>query len=145
VQTHLHVDQINITIVFLLHREETMGITAIKRITNNFTSSVTVSNSENPDKPKNGGTVASRRSIEVDMWIPWATKESDLDDHSITVTLSRGRPAKVYQGALLDGDFVRVIPPGGTFPGHHIGGPARVDGDRHMRISRSGKISVEII
>ena len=119
-----------------------MGITAIKRIINRFPSKVEVTNLENPDKPNNSGVVARSRELEVDMWIPWATKAADVDKHSIHVSLSRGRAVTIYQGELADGDFVRVMTRGDRFPGSHIGGHAEVNGDRHMKISRSGAISL---
>jgi hypothetical protein len=122
--------------------EDVVGITAIKLISNDTSSAVTVRNSENPRKRKNGGTVPALGSLDVDMWIPWSREPEELTKHCITVNLGRGKSFTIHQSDDVDGDFVRILSGRDEFPGARIGGHSLVDGNRHMRISSTGRITL---
>ncbi|MEA3054192.1 MAG: hypothetical protein QOG72_3095 [Sphingomonadales bacterium] len=118
-----------------------MGITAIKRVFNNYREPVEIANSENPDKPRNGGIVPSGGMLEVDIWIPWAEKKKDITNHSIMVHISRIKTATIYQSKGEDGDFVRISTSyRSRFPAKPIKGYPEVDGDRYMIIESGGGI-----
>jgi hypothetical protein len=129
-----------------------MGVTAIKQVINRSRFTINLSNTENPDKFRNGGTVNPNSSLVVDMWIPWATTSIEFLRHHITIQVSEGtrlaRVFKIHQRAGVDGDFVRVaeIPLDDAarsgFANTHINGDADVNGDRCLIVGQDGSISL---
>jgi hypothetical protein len=128
-----------------------MGVTAIKRIFNESTSSsVVITNLENPGKAGNRVSLGSSSTpagfANCDMWIPWCTSGEDFThNHYIKVEVyglaTRTSPPsvivtyRIWQAAHSDGDFVRVSTgPNYVDPGEHIRGISEVNGDRALFI-----------
>ncbi|GHO68393.1 hypothetical protein KSC_072850 [Ktedonobacter sp. SOSP1-52] len=113
-----------------------MGVTAIKRIVNNYSSGITVGvkDHENNSLP----VIALGAGIaDCDMWIPWCTSQADFDaGHYISIT---GGETNLYlwQEARADGDFVRFSTSGYTScaPVLHY---ANVNGDRVLILDERG-------
>lgn len=66
-----------------------MAVTAIKAATNNYDADVIVIGHENPDTSGNTVTISAGATIsssDINIWIPWAVSQTDLDNnHYISV------------------------------------------------------------
>lgn len=114
-----------------------MGVTAIKRIVNNYSSQVTVSVK---DHENNGLPVATLGpgSADCDMWIPWCTSQNDFNaGHYISIT---GTNVNLYiwQEARADGDFVRFSTTGYSATCAPVLHYANVNGNRVLILDEQG-------
>lgn len=112
-----------------------MGVTAVKRVENRTNGPITIRNVENPKAPGSGSSAAPGASLEVDLWIPWATSAKEFAKKHLVVA-APGNSIWIWQAAHRDGDFVRVSIDGRWRDGANaIGGDSAVDGDRRLIVA----------
>src|SRR5437764_10635003 len=110
-----------------------MGVTAIKLVQNRSGSTVKVIDEENPGAPGSGKSVDPGDTLDVDIWIPWATNEAEFAKHHLEVQVGGTPTWCIWQAARPDGDFVRFSTDGAWHdPGDQVPGESEVTLDRAL-------------
>ncbi len=116
-----------------------MGITAIKRVENRSSASVTLLDIENPNVPGHGVSIAPGEGSPVSMFVPWAINAQEfLGNHHVPgkrleLQLDGQTRFWIWQANKADGDYVRFSEDGvWRDPGRRVYGVPTVNGDRTM-------------
>jgi hypothetical protein len=118
-----------------------MPVTAIRHVINETNKLVNIENRETTrDTAGNRGTVGVKAEKQLELWIPWCTREADFEHHHLDVFVEgKDQPYSIWQAELGGADRVRVSPDGSwQSPGGEIGGLAGVGGNRTLRIQEDG-------